>query len=127
MTDTISAEQYQEIIKAEKKKRPKYNNTKVERHGKTFGSIKEADRYDDLLLLEQAGAIADLETQVRYPLLGQDGTIVARYVADFTYYDKAEGTIVVEDVKSEITKKNPTYRLKKKLWESQYGMPLKEV
>lgn len=126
MTEQITAEQYQEIVKGEKK-RPKYGNKKVKRHGRTFDSIKEADRYDELLMMEQAGLVSDIECQPKYPLLGQDGTVVARYYADFAYHDNEEGRIVVEDVKSDITKKDRTYRLKKKLWEAQYGMPLREV
>ena len=128
MSEQISAEEYNEIIKAERSgRRRKYNNTKVEYDGRTFDSIKESERYKELRLMEQAGEIADLECQTKYPLLGLDGTKVAEYWSDFTYYDKAEGAIVIEDTKSEATRKDRTYRLKAKLFRAQYGVSIREV
>ncbi|OQA06328.1 MAG: hypothetical protein BWY67_01977 [Bacteroidetes bacterium ADurb.Bin397] len=50
---------------------------------------------------------------------------IATYIADFTYMEK--GQYVVEDVKSDFTRKNPVYRLKKKLIEAIYNLKIKEV
>lgn len=41
----------------------KYGNRKIEVNGITFDSVKEANRYRELLLLEKAGAIQNLELQ----------------------------------------------------------------
>ena len=43
----------------------KYHNRKTIVNGHTFDSKKEANRYSELLLLERAGAIHDLRTQVK--------------------------------------------------------------
>ena len=92
----------------------KYNAHKVEIDGRTFDSIKESRRYQELKLLEQAGAIHDLQCQVKFNLIpaqrepdriGKRGGKIkgktiereVNYIADFTYYEGDE--FVVEDVK----------------------------
>ena len=47
------------------------------------------------------------------------------YVADFVYEEN--GAKVVEDVKSPITRKNPIYKLKKKMMMYVHGIEVKEV
>ena len=47
----------------------KYNNRKIEVDGMVFDSKKEASRYEELLLLQKAGAISGLRRQVRYVLI----------------------------------------------------------
>lgn len=70
-----------------------------------YDSIGEAGRYAQLRLLAMAGAISDLETQVRFPLMAPDKNgrpvKVAAYVADFVY--KREGAQVIEDFKGALT------------------------
>lgn len=104
----------------------KYHAKKAEFNGIKFDSIHERDRYVELLLMERAKAIMDLKTQVRFPLVPKSkyGREIV-YVADFTYYEN--GHLVVEDAKSSITKKNPTYRLKKRLMAEKYDIVLKET
>lgn len=74
-------------------------------HGRTFASKAEADRYLHLVMLERAGVISDLETQVEYLLVPAhvmaDGTKVraVRYYADFRYLDLRTQRRIVEDVK----------------------------
>ena len=101
-------------------------------HGFRFASKAEARRYTELLLLGQAGEIRNLELQPRFPLT-VDGVTVATYVADFRYEEVAwngpkgiDGTFrdVVEDCKGF---KTPTYRLKKKHFEAQYGIAIRET
>ena len=48
------------------------------------------------------------------------------YTADFRYTDK-EGKVVVEDVKSPRTRKNPEYIIKRKLMLERYGITIREV
>lgn len=47
----------------------KYNNKKVEVDGIIFDSKREAERYQELSLLEKAGVIRDLQRQVKYILI----------------------------------------------------------
>lgn len=94
-----------------------------------FDSKKEAERFVVLRAQQQAGRISFLERQVRisvkvrHPLTGVD-TIVCHYVADFAYI--RNGRRVIEDVKSEMTKKLPVYKLKKKMLAAM-GVTIEEV
>lgn len=104
----------------------KYRNRKTVRNGISFDSQKEADRYDELMLMQCSGAIKDLKLQPEFTLqeafktpLGEHVRAV-RYRADFSYQRATEpdctGIVywipVVEDVKGFRTKE---YELKKKL------------
>jgi hypothetical protein len=102
----------------------KYRNTKVTADGHLFDSKKEAARYSELKLLEAHGAITDLEIQPSFRLV-VNNKLICRYVADFLYYEN--GFRVVEDVKSEITRKNPVYRIKKKLLFALHGIEIREI
>lgn len=107
-------------------KRPsKYGNHTAEREGVTFHSKKEARRYDELKLLERAGEISGLKIQPKFPFVVA-GKLICAYHADFQYLEK-DGRVVVEDVKSAITRKNPVYRIKAKLFEALVGFPIREV
>ena len=109
----------------------KYRNTKVTINGITYDSKKEARRHGELLLMERAGAIKNLEHQVKYVLIPSqkiDGRVVERevsYTADFRYIQN--GKVIVEDVKSEITRKDKTYILKRKMMLYFYGVQIKET
>lgn len=101
--------------------------------GIRFASMKEAKRYQELKLLERAGAIRDLKLQPKFPMCVWPNAFIvdvdtpktiATYVADFSYYDVAGRDIVIEDVKGF---KTPVYRLKKKMVEAQYGVEIREV
>jgi hypothetical protein len=103
------------------KKESKYRNKKVTIDGYEFDSLAEARRYEQLKLMEQAGAISDLRLQPKYELQRgfTDGSGVKHraitYVADFAY--NADGLRVVEDLKGAITKE---YAIKKKLFLFKY-------
>lgn len=103
----------------------KYKNKKTIRNGRTFDSIKEADRAGELELLQLAGHITGLEYQPEFeicPRVKWNGKTlrVRKYRADFAYIDAKSGMKTVEDVKSDITKKIPVYTLKRQLFLSQY-------
>lgn len=106
----------------------KYRNKKVEIDGMTFDSKKEARRYQELLLLERAGAIQDLQTQVKYVLIPSQrikGRVVERecaYKADFVYIENGE--TVVEDTKGFKTK---DYIIKRKLMLKEHGIRIREI
>ena len=92
-----------------------------------FASKKEARRYEELKLLQRAGVIRELKVQPSFRL-DVGGIHVCRYVADYSYVDDARTpAFVVEDVKSEITRKHPVYRIKNKLFKAVLGFEITEV
>lgn len=106
----------------------KYHNRKVTRDGETFDSVKEYRRFCELRLLERAGAVTDLQRQVKFELIPAqriDGKVVERacsYVADFVYMEN--GQQVVEDAKGMRTQE---YRLKRKLMLWVHGIRIRET
>lgn len=90
----------------------------------TFDSVKEARRWLELVELARAGRIQYLRRQVRFRL-SVNGVKVCAFVADFVYIK--QGLQVVEDVKSEWTRKLPVYRLKRKLMLAVYSVEVKET
>lgn len=119
----------------------KYRNRIVEYDGKKFDSAKECQRYYELKLLEKAGEISDLQTQVEFVLIpeqrepdiiGKRGGIKkgktieykCSYFADFVYTDNRTGEKVVEDTKGYRTKE---YVIKRKLMLKEFGIKIKEL
>ena len=115
-------------------RKAKYGNKKVEIDGTKFDSKKEAKRYQDLLLMQRAGEISELELQPKFELVkgvkfsgDAKAKPAVRYFADFAYTDIKTGQRIVEDVKSPATKKNPAYRMKKHMMLAIHGVEIKEV
>lgn len=118
----------------------KYHNQPDTRGKIKFDSKKEARRYDELMLLLQAGEIRKLRLQAQYTL--QEGYTTPegervraiRYVADFAYERATAPDVtgevhwlpVVEDVKSKATK-TETYKIKAKLLKERFGLTITEV
>ena len=102
----------------------KYKNVKTTVDGIAFDSQKEARRYADLKLMHRAGAITDLTLQPKFDIV-INGQKVCSYIADFSYVEN--GVTVVEDVKSEMTRKLPTYRLKKNLMKAVHSIEVREI
>lgn len=104
----------------------KFGNVKV--YG--YDSKKEMRRHQELILLERAGQIQDLKTQVKFELIPhqtEGGKVKERavnYIADFTYLEN--GKLIVEDVKSPATR-TPEYIIKRKLMRYFYKIEIKEV
>ena len=94
----------------------KYNAKKQIYKGNKFDSKKELTRYLILESIEKNKYIFDLELHPVIPLI-VNGIKIGRYTADFKYKNK-EGEVIIEDVKSKVTKTS-TYRLKKKILEAQ--------
>lgn len=115
-------------------RRSKYGNKKVTVFGITFDSKREAQRYLELVSMERAGKIKNLQTQVPFelipPIRDNNDKLIQRscdYVADFVYStvsDDGTTTRVVEDAKGYRTE---VYKIKKKLMLWQYGIRIKEV
>jgi hypothetical protein len=106
----------------------KYRSRKITRDGMTFDSVKEYKRFCELSLLLKAGAITDLERQVKFVLIPSqriDGKVVERpctYIADFSY--RENGKLVIEDTKGFKTK---DYIIKRKLMLYVHSIRIKEV
>ena len=111
----------------------KYHNRKTTRviDGKRalFDSQREAHRWDELLLLQRAGKISDLERQVRYRLIPAQydhaGKLIEKpcdYIADFVY--RQDGRVVVEDAKG---RRTDAYVIKRKLMLRVFGIRIVEV
>lgn len=100
-------------------KKNKYRNTITYYKNIRFSSKKEKSRYIELKQLEKAGIIKELELQPKFLLLDTihyKGKTYPKtyYKADFKYKTK-DGVEIIEDVKSKITSKDKTYRIKIKL------------
>lgn len=104
--------------------RSKYNAKKVEVGGILFDSKHEAQRWQELQILQRAGVISQLKRQVRFDLVPPQGSERGvYYVADFTYLDKS-GKFVVEDAKGF---KTPEYIIKRKLMLWLHKIKIREV
>jgi Protein of unknown function (DUF1064) len=110
----------------------KYLNIKTTIDGIKFDSLKEASRYNELLLLQRGGVIRDLELQPRYDLI-VNGVKCGFYRGDFRYVDVASGETILEDCKSDARRgkrsvtKTPVYQLKKRLIKAIYNIDIVEV
>jgi hypothetical protein len=110
---------------APKAKRHKFGaKSASDGEGRKFQSMKEARRSVDLERLQAIGEISDLRRQVRFDLI-VNGFKVCAYDADFVYLE--QGRQVVEDTKSEETRKNRVYRIKYKLMQAVHGITIKET
>ena len=119
--------------------RSKYGAKKVTVDGITFDSQKEYRRFRELVLLERAGRIQDLQRQVKYVLIPAQyepdiigkrggvkrGKLIERecsYIADFVYTE--DGKQVVEDTKGFRTQE---YIIKRKLMLKEHGIRVREM
>lgn len=106
----------------------KYHNKKTCYKGEAFDSEREKNRYIELLLLQRAGKIRDLQRQVRFELIptqkkdGEKTEAKCSYIADFVYIK--DGQMVVEDSKGF---KTDVYKIKRKLMIEKYGIWIKET
>lgn len=107
--------------KVAKIRRAKYGNARTVVDGVRFDSKKEAARYETLKRLKEAGEVLWFATQPQFVL---EGGVV--YRADFVVAWKG-GRVSVEDVKSEATARDKSYRIKKKQVEARYGIRVEEV
>jgi Protein of unknown function (DUF1064) len=102
--------------------------------GIVFDSKTEMSRYAGLKVMERAGLIKDIERQPSFPV-EINGHPYCTYTADFRYVDTGSGEVVIEDVKTTGTVKDPAYALRKKAAElfydveiiacDKHGVPLK--
>jgi hypothetical protein len=110
-------------------RRQKYNAKRATGDGMSFDSKHEAERWGELQLLLEAGAIRNLRRQVRFglhPKMSDPAGEVGCYVADFVYEQVVDGRVVthIEDAKGY---RLPLYRWKKRHFELEYGIRIEEV
>lgn len=94
--------------------------------GIEFHSKREARRYQDLVLMQQAGQITDLRRQVPIPIY-LNGVLIFEYVADFVYKEPGERggrKQTIEDAKGFRTE---IYQLKKRCVEAAYCCKIRET
>ena len=117
----VTAKQYRKMI--EPQKGNKYHAKKTESGGIVFDSKYEAEKYEELKMLERIGLIKDLQRQVRFILLDEytnnkgEKVRPISYIADFVYYDIKKKRQIVMDTKGLETE---VFRIKKKLFENKY-------
>lgn len=132
-----------ELPNQKKEKKSKYNSTKKVVDGIKFDSMKEANRYVELKLLQRAGKISELELQKEFELIPTQrepstltprgkvklGDVIERkcsYYADFCYKDE-NGVLVVEDTKGKNATKTTDYIIKRKLMLYVHGIRITEI
>lgn len=124
----------------------KYHAKKVVVDGIEFDSKKEAAHYQELKLLQRAGKISNLQTQVKFDLIPAQYEEVTeytpktnkpktvkklierkvQYIADFAY--EQDGKIVVEDTKGYRESSAYTiFVIKRKLMLWLHGIKVKEI
>ena len=113
-TELISAAEWRRMM-GQPRSKSKYRNVRT----RGFHSKREADRYDELELLQKAGQIRNLRCQVKYPL-DIAGIHICNYFADFVYQEGRE--TVVEDAKGFHT---PLFRIKAKLMKAIYSVEVR--
>jgi hypothetical protein len=98
-----------------------WKNVPVVDGGYRFDSKAEHRRWQQLVLLEKAGAISDLLVHPRYQIV-VNGHPICTYIGDFQYEDR--GQRVTEDVKGRVT---DAFRIKSKLMRAVFGITVREV
>lgn len=104
---------------------------KVEWDGIKFDSTLERDRYKFLLYMQEQGKIRNLTRQMPFEIIPKQTETITKqlktkvkyeertleqaaiYTADFVY--ELDGKVIVEDTKSEYTRKEKDYVLRRKL------------
>ena len=99
----------------------KYRNKRTARGNLVFASQHEAEVYDLILLRLKAGEIRGFTMQHPFVLPGG-----VKYFADFVILNNDQ-TYAVLDAKSEATRKDKTYRLKRRQMKECLGIEIVEV
>lgn len=124
MTRVSAAEARALLAKADKAAKPsKYRAKRTVVDGISFDSKREAQRYQELRLMERAGEIRGLRRQVPFPI-EINGLLITTYMADFVYRVPGAEVDTIEDAKGVRTKE---YRLKKRMVRAVYGRDIKET
>lgn len=99
----------------------KYGNQRTEVDGEIYDSKHEAEIAKLLMYRGASGEFKGVAKQVSFFLPGG-----VKYVADFVVFFQ-DGSYQVFDAKSEATKKNAVYRIKKRQMRECLGIEIQEV
>jgi hypothetical protein len=116
--DTLTVAEFRAL-----KQKRKYRNKPKTVGEHKFASVAEAKRHSELLWLEKAGEISELEVHPRFSL-DVNGVHIGYYTGDTAYRTPAGK--VVEDVKQDSTR-TTAYKLRKRLMLAIYGIEIREV
>jgi hypothetical protein len=128
MTERLTAEEYRDAHAPKGKGKDDRRRVRGAVRTTTGDGIEhdsktEAERWEELKLLQRAGEISGLRRQVDIVLMGRDGPILTDtgkqervYRADFVYVDHALGITIVEDRKGHET---DVFKLKKAILAAQ--------
>lgn len=112
----------------------KYKARKTVVNGIQFDSKKEANRFIQLMELQNQGKISLLKMQVPFTLIPNQYVgkkcveRAVKYVADFEYWDNEKDCKIVEDVKGfKGGAGYAVFRIKKKLMRWIHGIEVKEI
>jgi len=98
--------------------------------GTFFHSKGELRRWEELKMLEKVGEISALERQVSYDLhvTTPEGEKVkiGSFRPDYRFIERS-GEVVIEDFKSPASAKDEAYRLRKRMFEAEYGLQVRET
>ncbi len=120
-------------IESKPPKRAKYGNVPTtDAQGVKHASKKQATRYRNLGLLMKSGEILMLAREVRFRLPGgieyrADHLMANQRAIEVMAGLVASGDLVVEDVKSEATRNDKTYKLKARQMRECLGMEVREI
>ena len=99
----------------------KFVNKKVIINGQKYDSKSEASRHMELKQMLKDKKITNLLSQVTFELIPkQKGERAVKYIADFVYTENDK--TIVEDVKSDFTRKDKAYIIKRKLFKLNYPL-----
>jgi len=97
---------------------------KVKYRGQLFDSKKEMRRYKDLLLLQAAGEIQNLQVHPKFTLqesfLDLNDKKIRAITVTWDFYYQRGAQAYVEDVKSPSTRKETAYNIRKRLFLYDY-------
>lgn len=116
----MTAKSFRDMVRKENK----FHAQKTVVDNITFDSKHESRDYIRYKQMEKTGIIQDLQRQVKFELqpafVNNKGENVRAitYLADFTFI--RDGVKYAVDSKSEITKKDKTYRIKRKMFEYKF-------
>jgi len=90
-------------------------------NGIVFDSKSEMIRYIDLVRLQKAGVIKDLQIQPQFKVYIAD-SLFCTYTADFQYFNNDVMQWITEDVKSQGTLMETAFKLRCKAAELYHGI-----
>lgn len=106
------------------RKETKFINVKTVEDGILFDSKAEVIQWRKLKQLERYKVITNLQYHQKF-YFELNAVKIGYYESDFTFIQ--DGKLIVQDVKSDMSRKLPVYRLKRKMMLAFHGIEIVEV